>query len=111
LAAGEQSEDDEQRVEPERTAHDIRDDDMPLELLDPEEEERHPDGRQRILDERVEHRRYGAEPWADVRDELRDPGPTPNAAADFPPWGKRPTRSRMYSPSPTLTPTMSERKS
>ncbi len=43
LPAGEQAEDDEQRVEPERAPHHLRDDDVALDLVDDEEEDRHPD--------------------------------------------------------------------
>ena len=57
LAAGEQAEDDEQRVQPQRRAHHLRHDHVPLDLVDEEEEQRHPDRRDRILDERVDHGR------------------------------------------------------
>ena len=48
LPAGEQPEDDEQRVQPQRVAHHVRDDDVPLDLVDAEEEQRDPDRRERI---------------------------------------------------------------
>ena len=58
LAAGEQPEDHEQRVQPERRAHHVRHHDVPLELVDPEEEQRHPDRGERVHDERVDERRH-----------------------------------------------------
>ena len=75
LAAREQTEDHEQRVEAQRAAHHLRHDDVALELLDAEEEQRDPERRERMLDERVQHRRDRAEPRPDVRDELGDGRP------------------------------------
>src|SRR6185437_3967386 len=57
LAAREQAEDHEQRMEAERPPHHLRHDEMALELLDAEEEGRDPERRQRVLDERVQDRR------------------------------------------------------
>src|SRR5437868_6794278 len=48
---------------------------MPLELLNREEEQRHPQRGDRVRRQRVEDGWCGAQPWADVRDQLRDPGP------------------------------------
>ena len=75
LAAGEQAEDHEQRVQAQRVAHHLRHDDVALELLDAEEEQRDPERGERVLDERVQHRRDRAEPRPDVRDELGDGRP------------------------------------
>src|SRR5438067_3826919 len=75
LAARQQAEDHEQRMEPQRAAHHLRHDDVSLELLDAEEEERDPERRERVLDEGVEHRRSRAEPRPDVGNELRHAGP------------------------------------
>src|SRR5215218_9960666 len=51
LAAGEQTEDDEQRMQAERAAHELRHDDVALDLVDGEEEQRDPDRRHRVDDE------------------------------------------------------------
>src|SRR5437016_4485600 len=75
LAAREQAEDHEQRMEAQGAPHDLRHDDVALELLDAEEEERDPERRERVLDERVQHRRDGAEPRPDVRDQLGESRP------------------------------------
>ncbi len=75
LAAREQAEDHEQRVEAQRASHHSRHEDVALELLDAEEEERDPERRERVLDERVQHRRDRAEPRPDVRDELGEGRP------------------------------------
>ena len=72
LAAGEQPEDHEQRVQPQRRAHHVRDDDVPLDLVDEQEEQRDPDRRHRVHRERVEERRQRAEPRPEVRDQLGD---------------------------------------
>ena len=64
LAAGEQAEDHEQRMQAQRAPHHLRHDDVPLELLDAEEEQRDPERRDRMQDERVQHGRHRAEPRA-----------------------------------------------
>ncbi len=63
-------------MQPQRVAHHVRDDHVPLDLVDPEEEQRDPDRRQRVHDEREDERRDRAEPRPEVRDHLgeRDPG-------------------------------------
>ena len=48
LAAGEQAEDHEQRMEAQRAPHHLRHDDVALELLDAEEEQRDPERRERV---------------------------------------------------------------
>ena len=70
LTAREQPEDDEQRVEAERVRHHVRHDDVALDLVDEDEERQHPERRDRVDDERVDHGRDGREPRADVRDHL-----------------------------------------
>src|SRR2546423_2607320 len=67
LAAGEQAEGHEQRMEPQSAPHHLRHDDMPLELLDAEEEKRDPERGDRVLHERVQHRRGRPGPRADGR--------------------------------------------
>ena len=60
-------------MQPERARHHVRNHDVPLDLVDEDEEhgdpERAPD---RVDDERVDHRRHGREPRPDVRDHLDD---------------------------------------
>src|SRR5690349_24395242 len=75
LRARREAEDDEQRVKPQRVAHDVRHDDVTLDLLDAEEEERDPDRGERMHDERVDERRRRAEPRAEIRDHLRERDP------------------------------------
>ena len=70
LTAGEQAEDHEQRMQPQRVAHHLRDDDVSLDLVDDEEEQRDPDRGDRVDGERVEDRRDRTEPRAEVRDQL-----------------------------------------
>ena len=67
LAAEQQREDDEQRVEAQRAPEDVRRHDVALELLQGDEQQRDPERHQRVLDERDDHRRRGAEDRADVR--------------------------------------------
>ncbi len=64
LGAGEQAEDHEQRVQAQRAPHHLRHDDVALDLVDAEEEQHHPDRRERVHDERVDQRRDRAEPRA-----------------------------------------------
>src|SRR5689334_6470773 len=75
LAAREQAEDHEQRVKAQGAPHHLRYHDVALELLDAEEQQRDPERRERVLDERVQHRRDRAEPRPDVRDELGEGRP------------------------------------
>ncbi len=76
LAAGEEAEDDEQRMEPQRARHHVRDDDVPLHLVDEEEEDPDPDDApRRIGEERVDRRRHGRQPRPDVRDHLDEGRP------------------------------------
>ena len=75
LGAGGEPEDHEQRVQAQRVPHHLRDDDVALDLLDAEEEERHPERRERMHDERVDERRRSAEPRAEVGDHLRQRDP------------------------------------
>ena len=75
LATGEQPEDHEQRVQPERAAHHVGNDDVPLELVDGQEEECDPEHGDRVDDRRVQQRRHRAEPGPDVRDQLGDGDP------------------------------------
>src|SRR3954466_10211675 len=62
LPAGEEAEDDEQRMEPQRAPHHLRDDDVPLDLVDDEEQQRDPDRRRRVDDEGGEERRDAPQP-------------------------------------------------
>ena len=71
LPAREQAEDDQERVEAERAPHHLRDDDVALDLVDDEEEDRHPDDRDRVDDDGVDGRRDRAEPGAEVGDRAR----------------------------------------
>ena len=64
-------------MEPERARHDVRDDDVALHLVDEDEERRDPEHPDRVDDERVEGRRDGREPRADVRDHLDERRPDP----------------------------------
>ena len=75
LAAGEQPEDHEQRMQSQRVPHHLRDHDVALDLVDREEEQHDPDGRQRVDDQRVEDGRDRAEPRAEVGDQLGDGDP------------------------------------
>ena len=77
LRAGEEAEDDEQRVEPQRVRHHVRDDDVALDLVDEDEERRHPEERDRVDDQRVDRGRHRREPGADVRDHLDHRCPEP----------------------------------
>ena len=77
LAAREQAEDDEQRMQPQRVRHHVRDDDVPLDLVDEDEERRDPEDRDRVDDERVDRRRHRREPRADVGDHLDHRRPDP----------------------------------
>src|SRR5262249_60773176 len=77
LAAGEQAEDDQERVEPQRASHDVRNHDVALDLMDDEEEDDHPDDGDRVHDERIDHRGNRAEPGAEIRDQLGHAGPDP----------------------------------
>ena len=54
LAACEQPEDDEQRVQPERVRHHVRHHDVALDLVDEDEEREDPERRHRVDDERVD---------------------------------------------------------
>ena len=76
VRAREQPEDHEQRVEPQRAPHHLRHDDVTLDLVDAEEEQHDPDHRERMHDERVDHRRDRAEPRAEIGQHLgqRHPG-------------------------------------
>ena len=62
-------------MEPQGAPHHVRHDEMPLQLLYAEIEERDPQRRDGMRDERVEDRRECAEPGADVRDQLGDARP------------------------------------
>src|SRR6266480_5199212 len=90
LAAGEQAEDHEQRMEPQSAPHHFRHDDMPLELLDAEEEKRDPECGERVLHERVQHRRGRPEPRPDVRDELGECRPRSERGGVLPAVGHEP---------------------
>jgi hypothetical protein len=70
LRSGEQREDHQQRVDAQRVAEDLRRDDMPLDLLQRDEQEPDPQRRERIGEQRDQHRRQGAEERADERHEL-----------------------------------------
>ena len=70
LAAREQAEDDEQRMQAERVRHHVRDDDVALDLVDEDEEREHPEHRDRVDDEGVDRGRDGREPGPDVGDHL-----------------------------------------
>src|SRR6187397_3319590 len=63
-------------MQPQGAPHDLRDDDVPLDLVDPEEEQEHPESRDRIDHERVGDRNDPAEPRAEIRNGLGecDPG-------------------------------------
>ena len=58
-------------MQPQRAPHDVRHDDVALDLVNPEEEQDDPDRRERVHDELVEERRQGAQPRAEIRDQLR----------------------------------------
>src|SRR5690242_68749 len=75
LAAREQAEDHEQRMEAQRGTHHLGHNDMPLELLNPEEEKRDPERRERVLHEGVQHRGDRTQPGPDVWDELGEGRP------------------------------------
>ena len=90
LAAGEQAEDHEQRMEPQSAPHHLRHDHMPLELLDAEEEKRDPERGERVLHERVQHRRSCPEPRPDVRDELGECRPRSERGGVLPAVGHEP---------------------
>ena len=75
LTAREQPEDDEQRMQAQRAPHHLRDHDVALHLVDPEEQQEHPDRGDRVHDERVEERRNRAEPRTEIRNQLRDRNP------------------------------------
>ncbi len=74
LGARAEPEDHEQRVQAQRVAHHVRHDDVALDLVDAEEEQRNPERRDRMHDKRVEERRDRAEPRPEVRDHLGDGG-------------------------------------
>ena len=75
LAAREQAEDHEQRVQAQRAPHHLRHDDVPLDLVDEQEEDDHPHRRERMDEERVENRRHRPEPRAEVGDQLHQRHP------------------------------------
>src|SRR5438477_338518 len=75
LAPRQEAEDHEQRVKTERAPHHLWHNDVTLELLDPEEQQGHPQRREWVLDQRVQHRRRGPEPRAEVRDQLGEGRP------------------------------------
>ena len=112
LRAREQPEDHEQRVQPQRVRHHVRDDDVTLDLVDEDEEARDPEERDRVDDERVERRGHGREPRPDVRDHLGngDPGAEERARTRSAP-GTRPSTPRTHMPSPALEPMIVESSS
>ena len=73
LAAEQQREDHQDRVDPQRVAEDERRDDVALELLDGDEEQRDPQAGERVAEQRDEDRRDRAEERPEVRDELHEP--------------------------------------
>ena len=75
LAAREQAEDDEERMEPERARHHVRHHDVALDLVDEDEERQHPERRHGVDDESVDRGWNRRQPGADVRDHLDHRGP------------------------------------
>ena len=106
LAAEQQREDHEQGVQPQRAAEDVRRDHVALELLQREEQQRHPDRRQRVLHERDDDRRQRPDHRPDVRHELQTPKNSPNANAYVRPSGKIPSTPKIHSATPALVPMM-----
>jgi hypothetical protein len=71
LAAEQQREDHQQRVDPQRLREHVRGDDVALDLLQRREGDRQPQRVERLAaEQRDEHRRPGADRRADVRDQL-----------------------------------------
>jgi hypothetical protein len=68
-------------VQAQRVAHQFRHHHVALDLLDAEEEERDPERRDRVHDERVDDRRNRAEPRPEVRDHLGQRTHAPNSSA------------------------------
>ena len=62
-------------MQPQRAPHHVRHDDVPLDLVDPEEQERDPERGDRMDDDRVDKRRKRTEPGAEVWDQLGDGHP------------------------------------
>src|SRR6476646_440218 len=75
LTAGEQAEDDEQRMEPQRVPHHVRDDDVTFDLMDRQEQQKNPDRRGRMDDERVQEWWNRTEPRSQIRNQFGDRNP------------------------------------
>ena len=88
LAAREEPEDDEQRVQPQRPAHHVRDHDVTLDLVDEQEGQRDGDRSRGRLRQRHRHRRDRADPRPHVGDHLGQGGERacrpPEALIDHP---------------------------
>ena len=97
LAAEQEREEDDERVEAQRAAEDLRRDDVPLELLQRQEAEPDPDRGQRVVERRDHDRRDRPEDGPDVGDELHEAEPRPErervaaAVLEDPERRRRPT--------------------
>ena len=105
LAAEQQREDHQQRVDAQRLAEHVRRHDVALELLQDREGDDQPHGVERVAAERGDHhRRERADRRADVRDQLGEAEPAPKATAYVLPSGKIPSEPSTHSISPALVP-------